>query len=73
MGLIISSNGIVGPVFFDENENVNSTKYLHFLREHVFPLNDGDKWFMQDGAPAHYAVSVRKALDETFAERWIGR
>ena len=30
-------------------------------------------WFQQDGAPAHYALSVRKVLDENFLSRWIGR
>ena len=29
-------------------------------------------YFQQDGAPAHYAVSVRKWLDEHFPGRWIG-
>ena len=32
-----------------------------------------DSYFQQDGAPAHYAVSVRKWLDEHFRGRWIGR
>lgn len=69
----LSSRGIIGPVFFGENENVNSVNYLHLLEDNVFPLNDGTKWFMQDGAPAHYAVTVRNALDHHFSERWIGR
>ena len=32
-----------------------------------------DLYFQQDGAPAHYVVSVRKWLDEHFPDRWIGR
>ena len=55
----LSSRGIIGPVFFVENENVNSVNYLHLLEDNVFPLNDGTKWFIQDGAPAHYAATVR--------------
>ena len=36
--------------------------------------DDGaDLYFQQDGAPAHYAVSVRKWLDEQFPDRWIDR
>ena len=31
-----------------------------------------DLYFQQDGAPAHYAVSVQKWLDEHFPDRWIG-
>ena len=30
-----------------------------------------DLYFQQDGAPAHYAVSVRKWIDEHFPGRWI--
>ncbi|CAH1962421.1 unnamed protein product [Acanthoscelides obtectus] len=29
--------------------------------------------FQQDGAPPHYALRVRKYLDQTFPDRWIGR
>lgn len=67
----ISSEGIVGPVFLDEN--VNSNVYLDLLQEHVFPLAANGKWFMHDGAPAHYAVLVRDSLDQHFPHMWIGR
>ena len=30
-------------------------------------------YFMQDGAPAHYATTVRAWLDVNFENRWIGR
>ncbi|GFU75697.1 uncharacterized protein TNCV_3712421 [Trichonephila clavipes] len=30
-------------------------------------------WFQQDGAPAHFSISVRNHLDATCGERWIGR
>jgi hypothetical protein len=29
-------------------------------------------WLQQDGAPAHFAVSVRDVLNEHFPGRWIG-
>jgi hypothetical protein len=30
-------------------------------------------FFEQDGAPPHYARTVRAYLDQTFPGRWIGR
>jgi hypothetical protein len=30
-------------------------------------------WYQQDGAPPHYAVIVRRYLDEVFPNRWVGR
>ena len=30
-------------------------------------------YFMQDGAPPHYATPVRTFLDQTFPSRWLGR
>ena len=38
---------------------------LHRLNEHIF--------FQQDGAPAHFAVRVRRLLDAELPNRWIGR
>lgn len=35
--------------------------------------NFNEIYYMQDGAPAHYTISVRTYLDETFDERVIGR
>lgn len=67
----ISSQGIVGPVFIDEN--VNADVYLALLQEHVFPLAGNGNWYMHDGAPAHYAVRVREFLDQHFTDTWIGR
>ena len=29
--------------------------------------------FQQDGAPPHFALTVRALLDHTFPDRWIGR
>ncbi|GFU93953.1 uncharacterized protein TNCV_1672161 [Trichonephila clavipes] len=29
-------------------------------------------WFQQDGAPAHFSISVRNHLDAVCGERWIG-
>lgn len=32
-----------------------------------------DVLFQQDGAPPHWSLHVRRALDDTFPGRWIGR
>ena len=32
-----------------------------------------DNCFLQDGAPPHFAISVRNWLDEHFPGKWIGR
>jgi len=72
----ISSQGIIGPHFFDGT--VNSQSYLALLKETLLPEirrrnDDEDVYFQQDGAPPHYAQAVRDWLDENFPGRWIGR
>ena len=32
-----------------------------------------DVWLQHDGAPAHFALSVRDVFNERFSGRWIGR
>jgi hypothetical protein len=34
-------------------------------------LRDG--YFQQDGAPAHFALTVRRFFDDNFPNCWIGR
>ena len=66
--------GIVGPVFIEEN--INQHVYLGVLNEHVIPFFEADFdefIFQQDGAPAHYANSVRNLLNENLPGKWIGR
>jgi hypothetical protein len=48
------------------------------LRDTVIPQlkrqhDNDDFFFQQDKAPPHYAVTVRKFLDEQLPNRWIGR
>lgn len=75
---------VVGPYFFDET--LTGDRYLEFLREVLIPslavlypnLDDPDVpndsiWYQQDGAPPHYAVHVRRYLEDVFPNRWIGR
>jgi len=67
---------LIGPYFFDGN--VNSNRYLHFLR-HKLPnlLENIDlqtrqrMWFQQDGAPAHRSRIVQRFLHRQFPRRWI--
>lgn len=72
----ISSKGIFGPLFFDET--CTAASYLALLKDSFWPafgdqMEEDDMWLMQDGAPAHWARTVREWLDETFPGRWIGR
>ena len=72
----ISSDGIVGPQFFDGT--VTGERYLDKLRNVIVPAlkqrPDFNKlYFQQDGAPPHYATAVQNLLDETFPDKWIGR
>ena len=72
----IDSRHIYGPYFFDAA--VNQHAYLAMLREWFIPLLEtkgvkDECWFQQDGAPPHFAVSVREFLNEQLPGRWIGR
>ena len=70
--LAITSSGLIGPYFFDQN--VTGESYLAMLKDFLWDKVKGRRMlFQQDGAPAHYAVDVRKWLDEKFSGRWIGR
>lgn len=68
--------GIIGPFFF--HDNITADSYLEMLQEDIVPgiaskMHLHETFFMHDGAPAHYARSVREFLDDTFPNRWIGR
>lgn len=78
----ILGDHIVGPFFIDGN--LNSESYLELLREAVDPqitqiLENDEAFsenllaFQQDGAPPHFAATVRQFLNDTFPGRWIGR
>ena len=57
----ISKRGIIGPYFFDDG-SITGERYKRMLGYFFIPkLADypGDIKFQQDGAPPHYAVSVR--------------
>jgi len=74
----ILGDTIIGPFFIEGN--LNAQRYLQMLENQIVPAIQAlreddfeDIWFQQDGAPPHYGIDVRRFLDQTFNERWIGR
>lgn len=69
----ISSQGIIGPFFFDDT--VNGENYLDMLKTQFWPTvrRPRNVYFQQDGAPPHYSLAVRNWLDQKFPGRWFGR
>ncbi|CAF3839089.1 unnamed protein product [Rotaria sp. Silwood1] len=68
--------GVIGPFFFQDN--ITADSYLKMLQNDIVPaiaseMDLEEIVYMHDGAPAHYAQSVRHFLDKTFPDRWIGR
>ncbi|EEZ97614.1 hypothetical protein TcasGA2_TC012948 [Tribolium castaneum] len=71
-------NHLLGP--WRLPDILTGQEYLSFLENHLpelledLPLADRvGMWFMQVGAPPHFAVDVRQWLQQHFAGRWIGR
>ena len=72
----IGEPGIIGPIFIEGN--VNGEAYLKLLQDDFYPEfssfpNQSELMFMQDGAPPHWAQSVRDWLNTTMPQQWIGR
>ena len=72
----MTSSRIIGPFFI--HDTMNAERYLCMLRNQVWPAistweNFDRMFFMQDGAPPHFARTVRSWLDEQLPGRWIGR
>jgi len=68
--------GVLGPIFI--HTTVTHDLYLNMLWNTVLlqlqrQHDNDDFFFQQDVAPPHYAVTVRKFLDEQLRNRWIGR
>lgn len=71
-------NFIIGPHFF--HGHLNGAQYLNFLQydlaqllQNVPPVLRENMWLQHDGAPAHFALDVRRYLNQEFEGRWIGR
>jgi hypothetical protein len=72
----IGKRGVVGPFF--TRANITGASYLALLQNQFLPVVE--QWpafhnlvFMQDGAPPHWTLVVRRWLDEHFTGRWMGR
>ena len=68
--------GIIGPFFFEGS--VDGDSYLKMIRDKFYPefqaLQDSSRLLlMQDGAPPHWAKSVRNWMNVHLPDRWIGR
>lgn len=69
---------IIGPHFLPLR--LNGETYRQFLEETLPQLLENiplqtrqNMWFMHDGAPAHFSLTVREHLNATFGQQWIGR
>ncbi|GFV18747.1 uncharacterized protein TNCV_4756341 [Trichonephila clavipes] len=76
----ILGDHLIGPYILPDR--LTGPRYLIFLEQVLPELFDNayvtavtrtSMWFQQDGAPAHFSISVRNHLDATCGERWIGR
>lgn len=79
----ISSFGIIGPYFFEDNNGrtvtVNAERYVHMIETYVtqtlatFHENAINAWFQQDGATSHTARISLDAVNAVFPNRLISR
>ncbi|GFY02428.1 DUF4817 domain-containing protein [Trichonephila clavipes] len=76
----ILGDHLLGPYILPDR--LTGPRYLIFLEQvlpelldsaHVTAATRTSMRFQQDGAPAHFSISVRNHLDATCGERWIGR
>ena len=73
----LTRSRVYGPFMFAE-KTVTGNTYLDMLEqflEHQL-ISDGimdTVVFQQDGAPPHFAITVRDYLNQAFPGRWIGR
>ncbi|GFX73130.1 uncharacterized protein TNCV_4502091 [Trichonephila clavipes] len=76
----ILGDHLIGPYILPGH--LTGPRYLIFLeqvlpklldRAHVTAATRTSMWLQQDGAPAHFSISVRNHLDAVCGERWIGR
>lgn len=74
----IVGDTLIGPFILPRI--LNGDTYLNFLQNELPALMEDvplhvrqQMWFMHDGAPPHFRVTVRDYLDTVFPNRWIGR
>ena len=73
----LTKSTVYGPFMFIE-KTVTGNVYLDMLEQFLEPqlISDGimdTVVFQQDGAPPHFAITVRDYLNQDFPARWIGR
>uniref|UniRef100_H3A326 Tc1-like transposase DDE domain-containing protein n=1 Tax=Latimeria chalumnae TaxID=7897 RepID=H3A326_LATCH len=71
MWAALNARHVISPYFF--NGSVNHKSYLEMLQNWFVPELDAlgikqDVWLQQDGAPPHYALSVREFLNDSFPD-----
>jgi len=66
---------MLNDYFYPIYRELSGNDWIFFIQKSILCdlLDDESMFFMQDGAPAHYASDVRDWLDEKFRARWIGR
>jgi hypothetical protein len=64
----MTATRVIGPYLL--RDTMNAEHYLQMLEDYVWPIVSGwenidELVFTHDGAPPHFAVSVRAWLDQT--------
>ena len=72
----MTATRVIGPYLL--RDTMNAERCLQMLEDYVWPIVSGwenidELVFMHDGAPPHFALSVRAWLDQKFPGRWLGR
>jgi len=71
----MTSTRVIGPYLLFVT--MNAERYLQMLEDYVWPILSGwenidELVFVHDGAPPHFALSVRAWLYQKFLGRWLG-
>ena len=67
---------VIGPYLL--LDTMNAERCLQMLEDYVWRIVSGwenidELFFMHEGAPPHFALSVRAWFDRKFLARWLGR
>ena len=71
----MTATRVIGPYLL--RDTMNAERCLHMLEDYIWPIIAGWEYidelvFMHDGAPPHFALSVRACLGQKFPGRWLG-
>ncbi|PZR19586.1 MAG: hypothetical protein DI538_31030, partial [Azospira oryzae] len=80
----VGLNGFIGPFFWESDpqfpgeRGINARWYEAMLTDQAIPAlrnwpNFRRLVFQHDRAPAHFSRRIRRLLDRTFPNRWMGR